>query len=395
MTQRLHPIVDGQKECAKCHTPKSIDDFFTDNSRYDKLTSKCKACIQAREAEPDRVAKRKSYKAQYHLDHAETINARTLQWQKDNPEKANAKNKRSKKKRQAERIAAGEITAPKKYRTRLESLAAGEKDCSQCEIVKPLGEFYAWERSPDGVQAECKDCHDGRNRPIYPRDEHILEKACSQCGITKAAVDFYDNPYVKSGIQAECKVCTRVRNDVWEQENPEKRKLYARRTGKKARQDPIKRVILYQKARFWKLTHPEAVAIHSKRDRQKAKHKPLRRATRRSVAAKRRALLRQATIVDTSIDVWVLYDRDQGVCTLCNFAVDRTACWPDLTMATVDHHIALSRGGPHSYLNTKLAHRWCNSLKHNRDETPELLAYIREQFARKFINPETQLVLLL
>jgi HNH endonuclease len=404
--------METTKICSRCPEGENIhpvSQFFKNSANKDGLFAYCKTCHAKAEARPERVAKRKAYKAQYHLDHAEMINARSVQWGKDHPEQMAAKNKKSKKKRLLEQVAAGERDMPRVYQNRLLTLAAGEKPCSQCGVVKPLGDFYEWTRSPDGVQSECKDCHDGRNKPIYPRDQTIIKKSCSQCGLTKVATDFYDNPYVKSGLRAECTICTHAVNDAWERANPEQRKIIANRSAKKARQDPERRRIFNQKARLWQLSHPEAVKLHGARDRRKAKGNPRRLAKmrahkqrffaknpgyKRAAAHKRRALLRQATIVDTLINIWVLYERNHGVCTLCSFAVDRIVCWPDLTMATIDHRIPVTRGGAHSYSNTKLAHHYCNSLKNNQYETPELLAYIREEFARKFLNQETQLVLL-
>lgn len=395
------------KKCSRCpegENIKPVSQFFKNKDAKDGLFSWCKTCHAKAEARPERVAKRKAYKAQYHLDHAEAINAKTLKWQKDNPEKANAKNKRSKKKRQAERIAAGEIAAPKKYRNRLESLTAGEKDCSQCEVVKPLSEFYAWAQSPDGVQAECKDCHDGRSRPIYSRDASILEKECSECGITKVSAEFYDNPYVKSGIRAACKTCTDARNIAWAQANPEKRKLIANRSFRRILLDPVKKALIYLRCMQWKARFPERVRLHHERDWAKRKGQPTTAAKRlynqqwfaarpgyrRAASQRRRALIRQAPILDAYIDIAIVYERGHGICSLCDYPVERALAWPDLECATIEHVVALTKGGAHAYSNTALAHHYCNSLKHNRPLTPELRAWIRILFERRRAEQEAQ-----
>jgi HNH endonuclease len=393
------------KICTRCpegQNVKPLSAFFQNKGYKDGLYPYCKACHKAAEARPERVAKRKAYKAQYHAEHADTINARSVQWGKDHPEEMRAKNKRSKKKRLLEQVAAGTREMPKVYLDRLESLAAGKKPCSQCHVVKGFGEFYAWTQSPDGVQAECKDCHGGRYNPIYPRDETIVEKVCSQCGQPKAAIEFYDNASAKSGIFAACKACMNARTEAWKKASPDKHKAIANRWFRKAWNDPEKQSTFKARTAAWKRVNPDKVREHRRRDLEKNGHTPARRASsrlhtqrffaerpgyRRAASHKRRALLKRATIVDPFINIWVLYERDHRICTLCNYPVDHTITWPDKQMATIDHCIPLTRGGEHSYLNTKLAHHYCNGLKNNRLETPEILASIRDRFAQEYLTP--------
>jgi 5-methylcytosine-specific restriction endonuclease McrA len=54
-----------------------------------------------------------------------------------------------------------------------------------------------------------------------------------------------------------------------------------------------------------------------------------------------------------------IFDRDGGVCHLCLNAVPRVD-------ATMDHVIPVTKGGPHTRANVKLAHRSCNTRKGNR-----------------------------
>jgi 5-methylcytosine-specific restriction endonuclease McrA len=69
---------------------------------------------------------------------------------------------------------------------------------------------------------------------------------------------------------------------------------------------------------------------------------------------KRRARLVQGEFENVDIDA--LYERDGGVCQICMTEVPRG-------LATIDHIIPLSRGGGHTYDNTQIAHRVCNSKK--------------------------------
>ena len=58
-----------------------------------------------------------------------------------------------------------------------------------------------------------------------------------------------------------------------------------------------------------------------------------------------------------------LRSRDEDTCRICGKPVDFTRQPPDPSAATIDHVIALSRGGEHSYGNTQLAHLRCNTAK--------------------------------
>jgi 5-methylcytosine-specific restriction endonuclease McrA len=291
-------------------------------------------------------------------------------------------------------------------RPRMYLVVDGKKECSKCHHAKPLEEFGKSAKASDGHQAECKDCHKKRydEAPRYPRDRTIKNLTCARCGKLQDASEFYDDPVVPSGIKAACRTCVMDANGQWAQENPEARKVILNRSAQKAREDDEKRPILYARTRQWQIDHPEQVRIHNLTDMANNGQKPERVAARAhahqrwfgahpgykgAASHKRRALLREVTILDAMINVWILYDRDHGICTLCRFPVDKTLQWPDKRIATIDHAIPVTRGGAHAYSNTKLAHHYCNTLKNNRLETTELLASIRTKFAAKFGMPIT------
>jgi 5-methylcytosine-specific restriction endonuclease McrA len=54
--------------------------------------------------------------------------------------------------------------------------------------------------------------------------------------------------------------------------------------------------------------------------------------------------------------------RAEDTCRICGEPVDFTRKSPDPS-ATIDHVIAVSKGGEHSYGNTQLAHLRCNKAK--------------------------------
>jgi hypothetical protein len=75
----------------------------------------------------------------------------------------------------------------------------------------------------------------------------------------------------------------------------------------------------------------------------------------------RRELVRRARV--EAVSMAVLRVRDQDTCRLCGEPVDFSRRSPDPRAATIDHVVALSKGGAHSYENTQLAHLWCNTVK--------------------------------
>lgn len=83
-------------------------------------------------------------------------------------------------------------------------------------------------------------------------------------------------------------------------------------------------------------------------------------------------------IVDHDITLDNLYERDNGVCHLCNGLCD----WDDYSRRdgafivgpsypSIDHLIPCSKGGVHSWNNIKLAHHYCNTIKNNNEEVKD------------------------
>lgn len=101
-----------------------------------------------------------------------------------------------------------------------------------------------------------------------------------------------------------------------------------------------------------------------------------RRANYSANEIRRRTRKREQFIENVSLEA--LYKRDSGICYLCG-----KACrYDDYIMRdgafiagdyypSIDHIVPLSKGGEHSYANTKLAHRVCNTLKRDRLDIPQ------------------------
>lgn len=64
--------------------------------------------------------------------------------------------------------------------------------------------------------------------------------------------------------------------------------------------------------------------------------------------------------------VWVIYERDRGVCQLCRTRVGRSFVPPHPRAATLDHIVPVDDGGSNYSSNLQLAHFSCNSRKGTR-----------------------------
>ena len=81
-------------------------------------------------------------------------------------------------------------------------------------------------------------------------------------------------------------------------------------------------------------------------------------------SARRRA--RERGVPHEPVDRLAIYQRDRGICHLCNTHVD-------IDVFTLDHIIPISKKGPHTPDNLAVAHRSCNSRKRDRVELTSTL----------------------
>jgi 5-methylcytosine-specific restriction endonuclease McrA len=111
----------------------------------------------------------------------------------------------------------------------------------------------------------------------------------------------------------------------------------ARRAQYRAYKDSLPREIRRAKWKAWKAANPELY---------------------RAKCARRKARLRSAPVVEKIVPADI-FERDGWMCYLCGKQAD-------VTTATIDHIIPVSRGGHHSAANCRCAHYLCNSRKHDK-----------------------------
>lgn len=94
---------------------------------------------------------------------------------------------------------------------------------------------------------------------------------------------------------------------------------------------------------------------------RQARYRQARPEVHAAVEARRRA--RKAGGQTEVYDRKEIYERDGGVCQLCEVMVDLALAWPDLMSFSIDHKVPISRGGSDIRDNVQTAHLICNIRK--------------------------------
>lgn len=186
--------------------------------------------------------------------------------------------------------------------------------------MKPLSEFWKQESGPLGYTSRCKACI----------NQYRAANAEKLAGIFSA---YYQANKDRIRIRAkEYRKATAARDKV--------KKLTAAYKADKARWDRAD----YQRhasgrraaTRLYALLHPDES-----------------RGWKRNYKAKKHSAFVE------HVDESIVYERDMGLCQVCGLPVE-------IGEFHLDHRIALSRGGEHSYANCQTAHDICNIRKSSK-----------------------------
>lgn len=176
--------------------------------------------------------------------------------------------------------------------------------------------------------------------------ETVITRKCTQCKIVKMLSEFYKSKDRQLGHDYRCKECSRIHKTTWRYNNPSKHNTQSRRWRKEHPQ--ASRAI---EKRYFQ-SHPGVK--QTKTQRYRARHLSLVRRNAVERMNRRRARIRNATVIP--INRLHIYERDHGICQLCWNPVEQEAM-------TLDHIVALANGGSHEPANVQLAHLQCNRLK--------------------------------
>lgn len=117
-----------------------------------------------------------------------------------------------------------DVPVPK---VRVNPIIGGQKQCTGCNVVKPLTDFGKDASTHDKYMYACKDCINAKSllhRQKVKSRESILppeEKRCSKCHEIKPASEFYRNHILFSGLDSRCKMCS---PGIYRPADPQKRR---------------------------------------------------------------------------------------------------------------------------------------------------------------------------
>lgn len=193
-------------------------------------------------------------------------------------------------------------------------VAEPEKTCSKCREVKKLTEFSRHIGMPDGHQYNCKSCYNlYRAQYGQKNKQRILE-------------------YGRTRYANNKQHCARVSAN-WRMNN-------------------LTRCRANERARY---------AANTEAHREKQRKWRYANASKNAAYAENRRARQVGAFVENVL-LAVLAERDGNVCGICRKQV--VMGHSDIRFRpSIDHIIPLSKGGQHSYANTQLAHRSCNSSK--------------------------------
>lgn len=214
------------------------------------------------------------------------------------------------------------------------NIAPAVKTCNRCDRELSTRAFGLRRDRPDGLNMTCRDCL-SESRSAEPPEAR------------KARLDRY-RTLNRDAILARRAELRRLKKTPEQlAAETERKRLLETTTHYQRHRESILR---YQ--RGWYERNKEKFA---KWNRENARKHKQRRADER---ARRRARQVGAPEVE-KIDRASIIARDQSMCHLCGEFVSPG-------QMTLDHVVALARGGNHTASNLKVAHRSCNSRKGRR-----------------------------
>lgn len=158
----------------------------------------------------------------------------------------------------------------------------------------------------------------------------------------------------------------------------EEQRKSAREYKRKQRLDPAFRQLEREANRRWKEKNPEKAKASFVRwknanperyvesiKRCHARNPEYHKAVHREKSIRRNREMKAAQCGQT-IAYGGIYERDVGICQICQQRVEVDLENPDPMSGCMDHKTPISRGGLHSHENVQLAHLRCNSRKWSR-----------------------------
>ena len=190
---------------------------------------------------------------------------------------------------------------------------------------------------------------------------------CSKCEIDKPETKFYRRPHNKPGRRGVCKECQSLRQKICRAANAEKIKTYQKtyRTANLEQRKLSNKA--YRFANIEKIKVEQRIHRLANTEKNKVRHRAYRIANPESarIAGRKRRALKNGTGHEPYTDTYI-FERDNWICGICRKKIDKRLKYPHLRSKSIDHIIALSKGGADAPINLQPAHLRCNMSKHAR-----------------------------
>ncbi len=187
------------------------------------------------------------------------------------------------------------------------------------------------------------------------------DKTCKKCLETKPMTEFYRNRQARDGRQSRCKKCQCAYNAQWRTANPEY--LAQWRTANPeydARWRAANAEQIRESQAQWRAENPEKVREYKVKWRFENPVSYRDGTIRRQ--GERRAR-KAGNPVEQGISASVLLELQGGICYLCLEHIDLSLQYPHPASLSVDHVLPISKGGGHTWDNTRACHLGCNFAK--------------------------------
>ncbi len=213
--------------------------------------------------------------------------------------------------------------------------------CSKCEIDKPETDFSEDVRNKSGRRGDCKKCQ-RLHRKIYDTVNagRIKKNRKAYCLINRKKAREYGKAYRLANLEKE-----RARDKAYYLANREK---------EKARQK-VYRSINSKKIKAYCLANVEKIKAYGKAYRLANPEKRL--------ANKRKRKALELNCYHEPYSDAHIFERDGWICGICGQKINKRLKWPNPQSKSIDHIIALSKGGADAPINLQAAHLRCNKKK--------------------------------
>lgn len=197
-------------------------------------------------------------------------------------------------------------------------------------------------------------------------------KACTRCGLSKPLSEFGANRRAPDGLSWWCADCRREYQRRWRAENPDKvlgssRRFYAKHLARPR----IARVCDLCGAAFTTARKDQRFCGAKCSNTYHRRKSPDPWNERRRANDQKRRALKAGASTGVAVRLSEIRDRDGDRCGICKKKVNGEA-WPHPLSASLDHIIPLSQGGSHDPANVRLTHLVCNTRRGNRGGNEQL-----------------------